>query len=79
VKKLFAYVELENIHRTLLDEDQWKSKWDQTILLGAGWRFKVASFIKLQTIVGIDALYFSNDIPLSAIPVTFKTGIRFVK
>ncbi|WP_221412629.1 hypothetical protein, partial [Fulvivirga lutimaris] len=77
-KNFFGYLEGGRISKMVSENDTSQRVWEETLLLGIGRKFKVASFLEVQAIITYNFLH-NNANGIYQSPVSFKTGFRVVK
>lgn len=77
-KNFFGYLEGERMSKVTGTNESHSRKWNETLLLGIGRKFKIAKFLEMQAIISYNFLH-DNESGLYGSPVVFKTGFRVVK
>ncbi|MEQ9166123.1 MAG: hypothetical protein RLO12_07690, partial [Fulvivirga sp.] len=77
-KNFFVYLEGENMSKVVGTEENHKRQWNQSLLVGIGRKFKIASYLEMQAIITYNFLH-DNTAGVYNSPIGFKTGFRVVK
>lgn len=77
-KNFFAYLEGENMSKSVTTEASTKREWYPSLLAGIGRSFKVSKTVEIQAIITYNFLH-SNTEGVYENPIVFKTGVRINK